>query len=73
MPTPNERTCKLKMTEKIEAFIKNMRWKAMVFVNSDSKTSHNTKKTKFGLKSNKYPPHVKELKAFEDDLIKLVK
>ena len=50
-----------------------MQWKAIVFVNGDSKTSHNTKETKFGLKSNKYPPQVKELMAFEDDLIRLVK
>ena len=72
IPTPNERTYKLKLTEKIELLIKNMRWKAIFFTNRNSKPSNNTAKAKFGLKSKQCPPQVKELMAFEDDLIKLV-
>lgn len=35
-PTPNEKTYKLTLTEKIKLFIKNLRWKAIVFMNDDS-------------------------------------
>ena len=73
IPTPNERTYKLKLIEKIELLIKHMRWKAIFFTNRNSKPSNNTAEAKFGSKSNQCPPQVKELMAFEDDLIKLVK
>ena len=64
IPTRNERTYKLKLIEKIELLIKNMRWKAIFF------TNRNRKPNSTGLKSNQCP---KELMAFENDLIKLVK
>ena len=73
IPTPNERTYKLKLIEKIELLIKNMRWKAIFFKNRNRKPSNNTAEAKFGLKSNQCPPQVKKLMAFEGDLIKRVK
>ena len=73
IPTPNERTYKLKLIEKIQLFIKTMRWKAIFLTNRNRKPSNNTAEAKFGLKSNQCPPQVKELMAFEDYLIKLIK
>ena len=49
-----------------------MRWKAIFFTNRNRKPN-NTAEGKFGLKSNQCPPQVKELMAFGDDPIKLVK
>ena len=50
-----------------------MRWNSIFFTNRNRKPSNNTAEAKFGLKSNQCPLQVKELMAFEDDLIKLVK
>ena len=50
-----------------------MRWKAIFFINRNRKPFNNTTEAKFGLKSNQFPPQEKELMAFEDDLITLVK
>ena len=50
-----------------------MRWKAIAFMNVDSKASNKTKETKFGLKISKCLLLVEELMVFKDDHIKLVK
>lgn len=50
---------KLKLLEKIEIFVKNMRWKAVFFTNGDKKASNNIAETKFSLKSNICPLQVK--------------
>ena len=46
-----------------------MRWKAQFFLHGDNNKIENMK---FGLPSNKCAPPVKEMKEFEDDLVKLV-
>ena len=68
IPIADERQYKLKLVEKIEALIKRMRWKALFF---EEKDSQNKSKNTFGLKSDKTPPQMKSLDAFEKDLYKV--
>ena len=71
---PNERTYKLQLIEKIELFIKKLRWKAIFFINNSKETSESRASgSVYGLKSNKCLPQLKELIPFEDDLVDLVK
>ena len=69
IPIPSEREYKIQLTEKIEAVIRRMRWKAAFF---DGNVESNVGQKTYGLKSSKTPPVVKELIAFEEDLWKLV-
>ena len=57
IPTPNERTYKLRLIEKIELFIKKLRWKAIFFINNSKETTESCASgSVYGLKSNKCPP-----------------
>ena len=69
IPIPSEREYKVQLTEKIEAVIRRMRWKATFFDGTDENVPN---QVTYGLKSSKTPPVVKELTAFEEDLWKLV-
>ena len=64
-----ERSYLLKLTEQIEMVIKRMRWKVIY---CDMK-GNRIKTETYGLKSQKTPPPINELAAFENDLIELVK
>ena len=70
IPTPSERNYKLQLVEKIEIFIKRMRWKAIMY---DTGCKQNVNVEKYGLKTLHSPKQVKELSAFEKDLIAVVK
>ena len=74
IPAPYEKTYKLQLIEKIELFIKKLRWKAIFFINSSKETSESRASgSVYSLKSNKCPPQLKELIPFKDDLVDLVK
>ena len=74
IPTPNQRTYKLQLIEKIELFIKKLRWKAIFFINNSKETTESCASgSVYGLNSNKCPRQLKELIPFEDDLVDLVK
>ena len=65
----------LELIQKVEDFIKKIRWKAIFFMkcgNESEPTTHKTELT-FGLNSTKCPLQVRELVPFEEDLIKFVK
>ena len=70
IPVPSERNYKLQLAEKIEIFIKRMRWKAIMY---DTGCKQNRNVDKYGLKTLHSPKQVKELSAFEKDLIAVVK
>ena len=70
IPVPSERNYKLQLVEKIEIFIKRMRWKAIMY---DTGCKQNRNVDKYGLKTLHSPKQVKELSAFEKDLIAVVK
>ena len=68
-PLPPERSYKLELIEKLEMVIKRMRRKAIF---QDTKKEKRNQQ-RYGLRSFKITPPVKELAAFEFELIELVK
>ena len=73
IPIPSEREYKVQLTEKIEALIRRMRWKAIFFnENDDQNDDTEAERKTYGLKARKTPSVVKELSAFEEDLWKVV-
>ena len=75
IPISDEKSQKLQLIQKVEDFIKKIRWKAILFVKGGNQTEPTAHKAlfTFGLNSSKCPPQLKELVPFEEDLIKLVK
>ena len=74
IPTPDEKSYKLRLLEKIEIFIKKMRWRTIFFINKNKKATEDHKQGfSYGLKNVRSPPHVKDLIQFEDDLVRIVK
>ena len=69
IPVTTERSYLLKLIEKIEMVIKRMRWKVIY---CDMK-ENSIKTETYGVKSQKAPPPINELAAFQNDLIELVK
>ena len=67
---PSERSYKLQLVEKIEIIIKRMRWKAIMH---DAGRKENRKVEKYRLKTLHSQKQVKELSAFEKELIAVVK
>ena len=66
---PSEKSFKLQLTEKVEMTIKRMRWKA-IFQDTKKEKSN---QQRYGLRSFKIPPRVKELASFESELVELIK
>ena len=57
IPTPNERPYKLQLIEKVELFIKKLRWKAILFINNSKEITELCESDSvYGLKSNKCFP-----------------
>ena len=69
IPLPTERDYKIQLVSKVESFTKRMRWKALEFLGKLDSVQKET----FGFKSNKCPPAVDDLAAFESDLIMMIK
>ena len=54
IPLPNKDTCRKNLIQKVESFIKRIRWKAFFF---ERQCKHNDQTTaNFGFKSVKTPP-----------------
>ena len=68
IPVTTKRSYLLKLIEQIEMVIKRMRWKVIY---CDMK-GNSIKTETYGLKSQKTPPPINKLAAFENDLIELV-
>ena len=66
---PSQNDYLQRLIEKTEQFLRRMRWKAYLFLNSG--TISNTKDT-YGFNSTKNPPPVEELKEFENDMLKMI-
>ena len=69
IPIPSEDAYTTRLIEKVESVLKRMRWKAFFYLKGP--TTDDPKET-YGLKSRKCPPQVDELKAFEDDALKMI-
>ena len=65
IPIPLERAYLLQLMEKIEMFIKRMRWKT---ISCNNKANYNSSE-RYGLKTLKCPKQVKELVPFGNDVI----
>ena len=66
---PSQKEYILGLIYSVETFVKNLRWRAYFFLNPQEKTSKN----KYGFKTLKAAPKVKELQSFEDGLFNMVK
>ena len=82
IPIPDNTSYKLLLVEKIESFIKRVRWKAYFFLNdtkNESNESNNISGTQnnhdsnFGFKTKNTPPQCAELQKFEEDLFNLAR
>ena len=60
------------MVEKIENFLKQLRWKAYFYENKDQDNTEGEKKN-FTFKSNYTPPQNELLSPFEDDMYELLR
>ena len=67
IPTNSEYTKKL--IDKVEDFIKRLRWRVFFFLKPA--TTDHTKET-YGFKSPKSPPFIPQLKGFEEDMLRLI-
>ena len=74
MPTPGEKSYKLRLLEMIEIFIQKMRCRTIIFINNNKKAAQDYKQGfSYGLKNGRSPPQVKDLIQFEDNLVRIVK
>ena len=69
IPIPPESSYLKNLIEKVEKFIKRLRWKGYLFEHP----CDNTINDNFGFKSNKTPPQNEHLNPFENDIYELVK
>ena len=75
IPITNEKSYKLQLIKKVEDFIKNIRWKAIFFMEGGNQTEPTARKIELtsGLNSTKCSTQANDLVLFEGDLIKLAK
>ena len=66
---PSQKEYILGLIYSVETVVKNLRWRAHFFINPQEKASKN----KYGFKSLKAAPNLKELQSFEDSLFNMVK
>ena len=71
VPLPSRKLYLKLLTDKIEKFIKRVRWKVFYFEKTDNDDIAQ-QKLNFGLKSTKCPPQHPDLKNFENDLLDLI-
>ncbi len=72
IPTPNQRTYKLQLCERIEDVIKRMRWKATFFdPNAPNANEELVTPENYGIKTNRCPKQVPAMKRFEADLLNI--
>ena len=69
IPIPSRDNYLRNLIEKVESVLKRMRWKAHFFLKGE-KSQETT--NYFGLPSSKTPPTILELKAFEEDVLKII-
>ena len=66
---PSQKEYLMQLICSVETFVRNIRWRAHFFLNPDERP----KKEKFGFKSLKAAPKIKELQKLEDGLYDLVR
>ena len=71
IPIPTKSNYLKSMVEKVESFIRRLRWKAYFFC-KDAKRYDNASANSFRFKSLATPPQNEHLKAFEDDIYEMI-
>ena len=71
-PIPNNKSYLKTMIDKVEKFIRRMRWEAHFFESYNDENSQVTT-SNFGFKSQATPPQNKHLNAFEDDMYEMIR
>lgn len=69
IPLPSQSEYQLRLIEKTEHFIRRMRWKAFFFLHPEAVGKP---KETYGFRSTRNPPHIEELKEFENDVLKMI-
>ena len=72
IPIPAANTYRKALVKKVECVLKRMRWRAFFFLQGMDRDENDGNFDNFVFKSRKCPPQVKELKAFEEDMLQLV-
>ena len=72
IPIPSSTSYKLKLIEKIESFIKRMRWKAHFFLQENEEDQEGMKRENYGFMTRKCPPQCADLDNFEKDLMNVI-
>ena len=75
IPIPSIKQYKLALIQRTEQFLKCIRWAAFFFllnISNPNDNSDDTRKFKYGFKTNKCPPPLEETKEFENDVCKMV-
>jgi len=70
IPIPSKQTYFKSLLDKTHSFLKRMRWKAHFF---DHPSPSTQKPENFGFNSEKSPPPIKDLAAFENDMYSLIR
>ena len=69
IPIASKHSFVKRLLEKTESFLRKLRWKALFFEKPDLKGENIET---YGFKSNKAPPQMEHLNAFENDVYDLV-
>ena len=75
IPIPDRKTYTLSLIDKIESFIKKLRWKAFFFLQSEENpnfSQENNPNNSYGFMTKNTPPKIEELTHLEDDLFGLL-
>lgn len=72
IPIPSNQSYLMRLVEKIESFVRRIRWRAHFFLNNGQEETEHATEEHYGLSSTLAAPHVKELEPFEEDLAKLI-
>ena len=71
IPIPSRRSYLLSLLNKVENFIKRLRWKAFFFDTNDHNAENNC--PTYGFKTDITPPQHDDLKLFEQDMFNMVR
>ena len=71
LPIPTVNEYRKRLIEKVESFVRRMRWRTFFFLQGSDRTEEPTLEETYTFNSVKCPPQVEELKPFKEDLIQL--
>ena len=74
IPIPTKQKYLKKLVSKTESFLRRLRWRASFLLKYNENLNPDREPVKnYGFKSDYAPPHIKDIEAFEKDLVSLIK